>query len=114
MDVKSEKAGYFEGRGFRLVWVDKDLLVLLPPVNRFVKSDLPFLPETFAFAVRKNKMTQRAPADHAAARQLDIIRKAFDESESLIVGTDAGENGEWTFRTIYSFLQCEKPLPGCG
>jgi DNA topoisomerase-3 len=110
MDVKTESAGYFQGRGFRLVWADKDLLSLLPPANRLAKSDLPFLPETFALAVRKNKTTQRAPANHAAVRQLGVIRKAFDESESLIVATDAGENGEWTFRTIYSFLQCEKPF----
>ncbi|GHV54034.1 DNA topoisomerase [Bacteroidia bacterium] len=110
MDAAAGDAGYFQGRGFTLVWADGELLSLLPPEERLTKNGLPFIPEALAPCVRKRKTKRKAVTDRAAVRCLDIIRKAFDESESIIVATDAGEAGELAFRRIYSYLVCGKPF----
>ena len=110
MDVKTEGAGYFEGHGFRLVWTDGALLSLSAPENRLAKSDLPCIPVTFTISVRSRKTKKGAIEDKAALRQLETVRKVFDECNSIIVATDAGEEGERTFRDIYSFLECDKPF----
>jgi DNA topoisomerase-3 len=110
MDVKTEDAGYFQGHGFTLVWAGEELLSLLPPENRPGKSDLPFIPETFTLSVRKKKTKTRMVTDKSAAKQLNVIRKVFDECESIVVATDAEEKGELTFRRIYSYLDCKKPF----
>jgi len=38
-------------------------------------------------------------------KQLDIIKKLFDEATEIIVATDAGREGELHLRYIYYFLK---------
>jgi DNA topoisomerase-3 len=110
MDVNTGDAGYFQGHGFTLVWADGEFLSLLLPESRLERSDLPFIPETFTIFVNKKKTKKRTVTDKSAVKQLNIIRKVFDECESIIVATDAGEAGERMFRNIYTYLKCEKPF----
>jgi DNA topoisomerase-3 len=103
IDVKTENDGYFQGRGFMLVWTSKEFITLSPPENygkkRFTKSDLPFIPKQFLLTAGKQR-TAKKPMGKAAARQLGIIKKAFDECKSIIVATEAGEKGELSFRRV--------------
>ncbi|MDR1865549.1 MAG: DNA topoisomerase III [Bacteroidales bacterium] len=114
IDVKPEGDGYFQGRGFTLVWTNGELVRLSPPEDygkpRLAKENLPFIPEPLACSVRKKKTAKGAVVDKSAIRQLNIIKQVFDECKSIIVATDAGEEGEWMFRTVYAYLECVKPF----
>lgn len=52
--------------------------------------------------------------DPGAVKQLAVIRSLFDKSESIIVATDAGREGELIFRYIYHYLGCTKPFSVFG
>jgi DNA topoisomerase-3 len=105
IDAGAENEGYFRGHGFTLVWTGEELISLSPPeeygTNRLTKDRLPCIPKTFSLAINKKK---------SAVKQLNMIKKVFDESESIIVATDFGEAGERHFRWIYTYLECKKPF----
>jgi DNA topoisomerase-3 len=102
LDVKAEELGYFQGHGFMLIWAGEEVLSLLPPEDRLTKSDLPFIPETFTLSVRKKKAKTKTVMAKSAVKKLSAIGRVFDECESIVAATDAGEAGELTFRRIYS------------
>ncbi|MDR0700234.1 MAG: DNA topoisomerase III [Tannerella sp.] len=115
MDITTENEGYFQGRGFTLVWTDGELISLSSPEgyeeNRLAKDDLPFIPQAFSFAVCKKKTARgTVVTDKAAVKQLNRIKKVFDECESIVAATDFGEAGELLFRRIYTYLECKKPF----
>src|SRR5690606_30658138 len=56
------------------------------------------------------KKDQSYTADMGALKQLKVIKELFDKSESIIVATDAGREGELIFRYIYEYLKCNKPF----
>ena len=43
-------------------------------------------------------------------KQIDIIRRLFEESERIIVATDAGREGELIFRYLYQYINCHTPF----
>jgi DNA topoisomerase-3 len=47
--------------------------------------------------------------DGGALKQFKVIKHVFDSCERIIVGTDAGREGEAIFRFIYTYLNCRKP-----
>ena len=49
-------------------------------------------------------------ADTGALKQLKVIEQLFNRSNSIIVATDAGREGELIFRYIYEYLKCNKPF----
>jgi DNA topoisomerase-3 len=115
IDATTGNEGYFQGRGFTLVWTEGETVSLSPPEDygkiRLAKDGLPFIPETFALAVRKKKTARgTVVTDKTAVKQLNIIKKVFDESESIIAATDFEEAGELLFRRIYAYLECKKPF----
>jgi len=114
IDTKPEKEGYFQGLGFMITYAFGHLVSLSLPEDygksRLAKTDLPFLPNPFTLTVRKKKTPKGMVTDRSAAKQLEIIRKVFDQCESIIVATDAGREGELIFRYIYSYLECKKPF----
>jgi DNA topoisomerase-3 len=115
MDVTAENEGCMQGHGFVLMWTDGELVTLSSPENygktRLGKDDLPFIPETYSLAVCKTKTVKGTViTNKSAAKQLNIIKKAFDECESIIAATDSGEAGELLFRRIYEYLECKKPF----
>jgi DNA topoisomerase-3 len=113
IDVKTENDGYFQGRGYMLVWTSEKLIPLSPPEDygkkRLAGNDLPFIPKKFLLTVRKQEASKKL-TDKTALRQLSIIKRVFDECKSIIVATDAGETGELNFRRIYHYLGCNKPF----
>jgi len=110
----AKKDGYIEGKGYSFTWAFGHLLQLAPPQDYgFIgwrKQHLPMLPQKFKLAIRKIKTKDGLVEDPGVRKQLDIIKKLFDEATEIIVATDAGREGELIFRYIYYFLKCKKPF----
>lgn len=110
----TKKDGYIEGKGYSFTWAFGHLLQLAPPQDYgFIgwrKQHLPMLPQKFKLAIRKIKTKDGLVEDPGVRKQLDIIKKLFDEATEIIVATDAGREGELIFRYIYYFLKCKKPF----
>jgi len=110
----TRKDGYIEGKGYSFTWAFGHLLQLAPPQDYgFIgwrKQHLPMLPAKFKLAVRKIKTKDGFVEDPAVRKQLDTIKKLFDEATEIIVATDAGREGELIFRYIYYYLKCKKPF----
>ncbi len=110
----TKKDGYIEGKGYSFTWAFGHLLQLAPPQDYgFIgwrKQHLPMLPAKFKLAIRKIKTKDGFIEDPGVRKQLDIIKKLFDEATEIIVATDAGREGELIFRYIYYFLKCKKPF----
>ena len=67
-------------------------------------------PNPFLLTVRKVKKDKGYIADTGALKQLKVIKELFNKSDSIIVATDAGREGELIFRYIYEYLKCNKPF----
>ena len=110
----TKKDGYIEGKGYSFTWAFGHLLQLAPPQEYgFIgwrKQHLPMLPAKFKLAIRKIKTKDGFVEDPGVRKQLDIIKKLFDEATEIIVATDAGREGELIFRYIYYYLKCKKPF----
>lgn len=109
-----KKDGYIEGKGYSFTWAFGHLLQLAPPQEYgyigWRRQHLPMLPPKFKLAIRKIKTKDGLVEDPGVRKQLDIIKKLFDEATEIIVATDAGREGELIFRYIYYFLKCKKPF----
>jgi DNA topoisomerase-3 len=111
----TKKDGYIEGKGFTFTWAFGHLLQLAPPqAYGFYGWDarhLPMLPPKLKLEVRQVKKKEGGYEDDPrVAKQLEVIRKLFDEATEIIVATDAGREGELIFRYIYYYLKCKKPF----
>lgn len=110
----TKKDGYIEGKGYSFTWAFGHLLQLAPPQEYgFIgwrRQHLPMLPKKFKLGIRKIKTKDGLVEDPGVRKQLDIIKKLFDEATEIIVATDAGREGELIFRYIYYFLKCKKPF----
>jgi len=110
----TKRDGYIEGKGYSFTWAFGHLLQLAPPQEYgFVgwrRQHLPMLPKKFKLSVRKIKTKDGLIEDPSVRKQLDIIKKLFDEATEIIVATDAGREGELIFRYIYYYLKCKKPF----
>jgi DNA topoisomerase-3 len=110
----TKRDGYIEGKGYSFTWAFGHLLQLAPPQEYgFIgwrRQHLPMLPNKFKLSVRKIKTKDGLVEDPSVRKQLDIIKKLFDEATEIIVATDAGREGELIFRYIYYYLKCKKPF----
>jgi len=109
-----KKDGYLTGNGYFVTWALGYLVGLGMPedygITGFDKASLPILPNPFLLTVRKVSKNQGDSVDTGALKQLRIIRQLFDNSDNIIVATDAGREGELIFRYIYEYLKCNKPF----
>ena len=112
--ASDKKDGYLTGDGYFVTWAFGHLIGLGMPedygISGFDKTALPILPNPFLLTVRKVKKDKGYTADTGALKQLKIIEQLFNKSESIIVATDAGREGELIFRYIYEYLKCNKPF----
>ena len=113
IDVKPDKEGFLYGRGFMFVWMPEELVCLSSPedygIIRFLKKDLPFIPEPLSLSVRKRKIAKGMVTDPSAVRQLEVFQKIFNRSEQIIVAMEPAEKGELAFRRLYAWLGCNIP-----
>lgn len=112
--ASNKKDGYLTGNGYFVTWAFGHLIGLGMPedygVSGFDKASLPMLPNPFLLTVRKVKKDKGYTADTGALKQLKVIEQLFKRSNSIIVATDAGREGELIFRYIYEYLKCNKPF----
>lgn len=114
LGASEKKDGYLTGNGYFVTWAFGHLIGLGMPedygMSAFDKAALPILPNPFLLTVRKVKKDKGYTPDAGASKQLKIIKELFNKSDSIIVATDAGREGELIFRYIYEYLKCNKPF----
>lgn len=114
LGASEKKDGYLTGNGYFVTWAFGHLIGLGMPedygITGFDKGSLPILPNPFLLTIRKVKKEKGYTADTGALKQLKVIEQLFNRSDSIIVATDAGREGELIFRYIYEYLKCNKPF----
>ncbi len=114
VNAKEPNDGYIKGSNYIVTWAFGHLVSLALPAeygfNGFIKENLPILPERFKLIIKQDRVGKVFKDNPGAKKQLGIIKKLFDEVDSIIVATDAGREGELIFRYIYYFLGCKKPF----
>jgi len=112
--ANNRKDGYLEGNGYAVTWAFGHLIGLaMPPdygITGFQRENLPILPAEFKLLPRQIKDGKKYKNDPGTMKQLKTIKELFNKSESIIVATDAGREGELIFRYIYNYLECNKPF----
>ena len=114
LGASEKKDGYLIGNGYFVTWAFGHLIGLGMPedygISGFDPAALPILPNPFLLTVHKVKKDKGYITDVGALKQLKIIEQLFNKSDSIIVATDAGREGELIFRYIYEYLKCNKPF----
>jgi DNA topoisomerase-3 len=105
LGATQRREGYLEGNGYAVTWAIGHLVQLADAeaygCEKWRLEDLPILPEPFQLAVT---------GDEGLRKQFNVIKDLFAKAEEIIVGTDAGREGELIFRYIYQVSGCDKPF----
>ena len=111
--MKKEE-GYFTGNGYHVTWALGHLVQLAMPdgygIRGFRRDSLPVIPERFGLVPRQVKTDKGYKADAAAVKQIKVITKLWNESDSIIVATDCAREGELIFRYLYAYTGCTLPF----
>ncbi|GEP90744.1 DNA topoisomerase-3 [Chitinophaga terrae (ex Kim and Jung 2007)] len=114
LGATDKKDGYITGNGYQVTWAFGHLVGLAMPedygLSGFQREALPILPNPFLLTVRKVRKEKAYVPDSGAVKQLKVIEQVIGRSDSIIVATDAGREGELIFRYIYEYLKCSKPF----
>ena len=114
VDARKREEGYFKGNGYAVTWAFGHLVQLALPeaygIKGFNRDALPVIPEAFKLVARAEKTEKGNRPDSGVLKQIDIIRRLFEESERIIVATDAGREGELIFRYLYQYIDCHTPF----
>ena len=114
VDAHKREEGYFTGNGYAVTWAFGHLVQLALPeaygIKGFNRDALPVIPDAFKLVARAEKTEKGNRPDSGVLKQIDIIRRLFEESERIIVATDAGREGELIFRYLYQFINCHTPF----
>ena len=106
--------GYFTGNGYHVTWALGHLVQLVLPdgygIKGFRRDSLPVIPERFELIPRQVKTDKGYKADAAAVKQVKVITKLWNESDSIIVATDCAREGELIFRYLYAYTGCTLPF----
>ena len=98
----NRREGYLEGNGYLVTWAFGHLVGLAMPeaygIQSFRRESLPIIPDSFQLTPRQVKAEKGYKADPGALKQLKVIKEVFDQSDKIIVATDAGREGELIFR----------------
>ena len=114
VDARKREEGYFTGNGYAVTWAFGHLVQLALPeaydIKGFNRDALPVIPEAFKLVARAEKTEKGSKPDSGVLKQIEIIRRLFEESERIIVATDAGREGELIFRYLYQYIDCHTPF----
>ena len=106
--------GYLTGGGYAVTWAFGHLVQPAMPdgygIRGFVRDNLPVIPETFTLVPRQVKTEKGYKPDSGVTAQIKAIARLFNESEQIIVATDAGREGELIFRYLYHYIGCTTPF----
>lgn len=93
--TKTEE-GYMKGSGYYVTWAFGHLVQLALPEGYGIKGfhwdSLPVIPEEFLLVPRQVKGEKGYRTDSGVLKQIRIITRLFNESERIIVATDAGRD----------------------
>lgn len=98
---------YYESDEYYLTWAVGHLVEFLEPqeidvkYKRWLLKDLPILPETFEYKVKKGQ-TERLNQIKALAKKADVA--------GYVNACDAGREGELIFREIFDWCKQDKPF----
>ena len=97
-----KEEGYYTGNGYHVTWALGHLVQPALPdgygFKGFRRDSLPVIPEEFMLIPRQVKTDKGYKADAAAVKQIKVITKLWQESEGIIVATDAGREREQIYR----------------
>ena len=114
VDARKREEGYFTGNGYAVTWAFGHLVQLALPeaygIKGFNRDALPVIPDAFKLVARAEKTEKGNRPDSGVLKQIDIIRRLFEESKRIIVATDAGREGELIFRYLYQYIDCHTPF----
>ena len=104
--ANSRKDGYIDGNGYAVTWAFGHLVGLAMPdeygFTGFKAEDLPILPQQFILKPRQVREGKIYKDDPGVMKQLKTIQELFSRADEIIVGTDAGREGELIHRYIYN------------
>ena len=114
LGASEKQDGYLSGNGYLVTWAFGHLVGLAMPeaygIQSFRRESVPIIPDSFQLTPRQVKAEKGYKADPGALKQLKVIKEVFDQSDKIIVATDAGREGELIFRYIYNYIGCNKPF----
>ncbi len=109
-----KEEGYFSGNGYAVTWAYGHLVQTALPENYgvrgFNRESLPFIPDPFILVPRQVKTEKGYKPDSSVVKQIRLIAGLFNQSERIIIATDAGREGELIFRYLYHYLGCNIPF----
>jgi DNA topoisomerase-3 len=105
LGATNRKDGYLEGNGYQVTWAIGHLVRLADAeeygYEKWKLEDLPIIPEQFKLSLT---------GDAGLKKQFNVIKELLASATEIIVGTDAGREGELIFRYIYQASGCNKPF----
>lgn len=111
--ANSRKNGYIDGNGYAVTWAFGHLVGLAMPdeygFTGFKAEDLPILPQQFILKPRQVREGKIYKDDPGVMKQLKTIQELFSRADEIIVGTDAGREGELIHRYIYNYVGSKTP-----
>ncbi len=107
LQAEKREGGFFSGGDWLVSWCVGHLAELAEPAvydpkyDKWRREDLPILPDSWRFTIRKDRRGQ--------FDTLRTLMRREDVSE-IINACDAGREGELIFRTVYHLAGCTKPV----
>lgn len=105
---------YLSGNGYAVTWAFGHLVQPAMPdgygIKGFHRENLPVIPPVFTLVPRQVRTANGYKPDNDVVAQIKVIARLFRESEKIIVGTDAGREGELIFRYLYEYIGCTTPF----
>jgi len=109
-----KKDGFYEGNGWQVTYAFGHLIQLALPenygYNSWSKGNLPMLPREFLMIPRQKKEGKTYKNDPGVMKQLRIIKKLFENADTIIGATDSAREGQAIFRYIVDYLGIRKPF----
>ena len=109
-----KKDGYYEGDGWQVTYAFGHLIQLAMPenygYNSWSKGNLPMLPKEFIMIPRQKKEGKTYKNDPGVMKQLNIIKRLFEDADEIIGATDSAREGEAILRYIVNYLDIRKPI----
>ncbi|WP_418698260.1 DNA topoisomerase III [Bacteroides sp.] len=106
--------GYLSGNGYAVTWAFGHLVQPALPdgygIKGFHRENLPVIPPVFTLVPRQVRTANGYKPDNDVVAQIKVIARLFRESDRIIVGTDAGREGELIFRYLYEYIGCATPF----
>ena len=105
--ARKREDGFISGNGYNVTWAFGHLIELASPDaygygEKWEKDKLPILPDKFKTRTIESKDKK---SDSLYKKQLKTITSLFKKSDTIIVATDAGREGELIFRYIFEYVQ---------